>query len=114
MIDLLTDRVLVFENGHLASYTGAIAVIPGLDSSASGKMLVINAKNQEAVSTSSCTASSEEMQRILSKLQREKEQAEANLAALEKRISEVERDLADPNFYADPAAAAPWERNMRN
>jgi flagellar biosynthesis chaperone FliJ len=46
------------------------------------------------------------MQRILSKLQREKEQAEANLAALEKRISEVERDLADPNFYADPAAAA--------
>lgn len=106
LIDLLADRVLVFENGHLASYTGNYS-----DYKTRQAQLLedVNDKCEkpEAVSDQQLYRQQQkEMQRILSKLQREKEQAEANLAALEKRISEVERDLADPNFYADPAAAA--------
>ncbi|HOB12390.1 MAG TPA: ATP-binding cassette domain-containing protein [Syntrophomonadaceae bacterium] len=106
LIDALATRVLVFEKGGLASYTGNYSDYK--DRQAQQRETVNNKdKNQEAFTDQQqYRHHQKEIQRMLTRMQREKEQAEAALAALEKRINEVERDLADPEFFADPDAAA--------
>jgi len=106
LIDSLADRVLVFEKGCLASYTGNYSDYKDRQAQQREAVNSKEGKPEAVTDQQLYRQQQKEMQRMLARLQREKEQAEAELAGLEKRISEVERDLADPELFADPAAAA--------
>ena len=104
LIDGLASRVLVFEDQALVSYTGNYTDYRA--------RRVQQAEANNADSTDATATDQQlhrdrlkDLQRNLNRLNREKEQAEETLAGLEKRIEEVERDLADPEHFADVEAA---------
>lgn len=106
LIDSLATRVLVFENSNLVSCTGNYSDYK------ERRVQQRQADNDKEDIPEAATDQQlyrhrqKEMQRMLTRLQRDKEEAEAALAALENRINEVERGLADPEIFADPDAAA--------
>ena len=103
LIDGLASRVLVFEDQALVSYTGNYTDYRARRA----QQQVNNADNTDATATDQQRHRYrlKDLQRNLNRLNREKEQAEETLEGLEKRIDKVERDLADPELFADVQAA---------
>jgi len=105
LIDSLATRVLVFEERDLVSYTGNYT---DYKEAKLRQHEVADTENDSDTITDQqlYRHRQKELQRNLNRLNREREQAEADLQEIEKRIEEVEKDLADPEIFADAQAAA--------
>lgn len=105
LIDSLASRVLVFEDQALVSYTGNYTDYRARRAQQQEEVNRVENAGEPTTDQQRHRHRIKDLQRNLNRLNRAKEQAEEMLKGLEKRIDEVERDLADPELFADVEAA---------